>query len=143
MLIAKHPLAPDTTYRVSIDATWRGKHRSWQWQFTTLALQSFDAADRGAVRAALGKPSLARGKVTAAGTIADGHTVFLALGKGDPMVSVIVPAAVWREVAGRADPARWVGFTVEVQATPQHVGPKFINLQIAAGDQIRVENVVK
>lgn len=137
-LIAKHTLAPDATYHVSIDAIWRGKQRRWQWSFTTLALRSFDAADRGAVKAALGKPSLARGKVTSAGTIADGHTVFLALGKGDPMVSVIVPEPVWREVAGRADPARWIGRTVEVQATPQHVGAKFINLQIAAGDQIRV-----
>jgi hypothetical protein len=136
-VIARHPLAPATTYRVAIDATWHGKHATWKWQLTTLSLHPVDAADRAAMKAALGVDSLVHGKVTYAGTIDGADTVFLQLGKGDPVVSVIVPIAQWRELAGRADPMRWVGRTVEVQATPQLVRGSFINLAISVADQLR------
>jgi hypothetical protein len=53
------------------------------------------------------------------------------------MVSVIMPLAVWREVAGGADPPDWLHRTLEVQATPQPIGTKFINLSIATADQLQ------
>jgi hypothetical protein len=135
-LIAKHPLLPDTTYTVTIEATWRGERDTWKWQFKTVGLRMLDAADRGAVQAARGVPSRVHGTVTSAGTIDKGRTVFLTLGKGEPTLSVIVPIAVWRELAGDEDPRSWVGRTVDVQATPQRIR-RFINLEIRAADQLQ------
>lgn len=135
-LIAKHPLAPATTYRVAIDATWRGKRERWTWQFKTLALRAVDARDLGAVQAALDVPSLVRGRVSHAGTLDHGRTVWLQLGKSDPSISIMMPVAVWRKLAGDVDPRTWERRTVEVQATPARVGSKFINLPISAADQV-------
>lgn len=136
-IIAKHPLAPDTTYVVTIDATWRGQRDTWKWQFTTLALRPLDASDQAAVMAALGVPSRVHGIVTQAGTIDHGRTVYLQLGKGERMISVIMSLAVWRELAGNANPQRWVHRTIEVAATPQPAGDKFINFTVSAADQVR------
>jgi hypothetical protein len=137
-LIAKHPLAPDTTYLVTIDATWRGKRDTWKWQFKTLGLRQLDASDQDAVAAAAGVPSRVHGTVTQAGTIDHGRTVYLQLGKGKRMLSVIMPLSVWRQLAGDAEPARWMGRTVDVQARPQPIGRKFINFTIVAADQLSV-----
>ena len=135
-LIPRHRLAPATTYTVAIDATWRGKSRHWSWRFTTVALRELDASDRPAMQQALGVPSRVRGRVTYAGALADG-TVFLQLGRARPMVSVLVPGALWRALAGGAAPRRWIGRAVEVDSTPQLVAKSFINLAIEAGDQLR------
>ena len=133
-LIPKQILAPATTYTVSVDATWQGKHGTWKWSFTTLALRAVDAADRKALEAVLGAPSLVRGKVTHGGTIPD--AAFLQLGGGEPMVSVIVPLAVWKQL--HASPAAYEGKIVEVQTTPQLVDHKFLNLPIVTAKQLRV-----
>jgi hypothetical protein len=61
-------------------------------------------------------------------------------GKGDPMISVIVPMAVWRELAGKADRQSWVGRTIDVQATPHRIRSKFINLEIRAADQVQSDS---
>ncbi|MGE5182537.1 MAG: CAP domain-containing protein [Acidobacteriota bacterium] len=133
-VIPRQRLAPATTYTVAIDATWKGKRGSWKWSFTTLALHQLDAGDRAAIRAALGVPSLVRGTVTHAGTIAG--ATFLQLGKGEPMLSVIVPTAVWKQVGGA--PSAYEGKTVEVDATPQLVDGKYLNLPIATRQQLRL-----
>jgi hypothetical protein len=86
------------------------------------------------MRDALGVPSLIRGTVSHAGTIAG--ATFLQLGRNEPMVSVIVPTAVWHQLGGA--PAGYEGKTVEVDATPQLVDGKFLNLPIATAKQLRV-----
>jgi hypothetical protein len=133
-VIPKQALAPSTPYTITIDATWKGKRGSWRWSFTTLGLRAVDASDRQAMRDALGVPSLIRGTVSHAGTIAG--ATFLQLGRNEPMVSVIVPTAVWHQLGGA--PAGYEGKTVEVDATPQLVDGKFLNLPIATAKQLRV-----
>ncbi len=135
-IIPKARLAPGATFTATVDATWKGKHGAWTWSFSTVALRAVDAADRDAVRAALGVPSRVRGVVTYAGNISG--AVFLQLGKGEPMVSVIVPDAVWRELANKANPATFAGKTVEVETSPQLVDHKFLNLPIATASQLHV-----
>ena len=135
-LIPNQHLAPAMTYTVAIDATWKGTNGHWTWRFTTLALKKLDAGDRAALQAALGVPSLVRGRVSHAGTISG--ATFLQLGRGEPMVSVIVPTKVWQQVGGA--PSAFEGKTVEVDATPQLVSGKFLNLPIATAKQLRVVN---
>jgi hypothetical protein len=135
-MIPKQRLAPGATYTATVEATWKGKRGTWKWSFTSLALREVDAADRTAVKAALGVPSRVRGTVTYAGRIPG--NVFLQLGKGDPMVSVIIPDAVWPAVAGKAAPATFAGKSVEVEATPQFVDKKFLNLAITTAPQLHV-----
>jgi hypothetical protein len=132
-LIPQARLTAGATYTANVTATWQGKQRSWKWSFKTIELRVLDAADRQAVGQALGVPSRVRGTVAHGGHI-PGH-VFLQLGKGDPMVSVIIPDAVWGE---RGDPAKLAGKTVEVEASPQLVDHKFLNLPIATAAQLHV-----
>jgi hypothetical protein len=54
------------------------------------------------------------------------------------MLSVIMPNDVWKEIAGKAAPGSWKGKTIEVQATPQLVQGKYLNLMIADPAQVRV-----
>ena len=69
-------------------------------------------------------------------------TVFLQIGgsKGGryEMLSVLIPIAVWRQLAGKAKPASFEGKTLEVQAAPQLVQKKYLNLTIAEPAQLRV-----
>ena len=46
--------------------------------------------------------------------------------------------AVWKQLAGKAAPGSWKGKTIEVQATPQLVQSKYMNLTIAEAAQLRV-----
>ena len=128
-LIPQQRLAAGAKYTASVTATWQGKVKTWTWSFTTLELRAIDAADRDAVAAALGVPSRVRGVVSHQGHI-PGH-VFLQLGTGEPMVSVIIPDGVWTE-------AKLVGKTVEVETSPQLVEHKFLNLPIATAAQLHV-----
>ena len=131
-IIPKARLAPGSKFTATVEATWNGQPVARTWSFTTLALRVLDASDRAAVAAALGVPSRVRGTVTHAGHIPG--NVFLQLGKGEPMVSVIVPDGVW----GKANPATFAGKTVEVDASPQLVDKKFLNLPITTAAQLHV-----
>ena len=70
------------------------------------------------------------------------ETVFLqfAAGKGSryKMLSVIIPIAVWRQIAGSAEPKSFKGKIIEVQTTPQVAGGKYVNMRISAAAQLRV-----
>ena len=54
------------------------------------------------------------------------------------MLSVIIPIAVWRQIAGTADPGSFKGKIIEVQTTPQIAGGKYVNMRISAATQLRV-----
>jgi hypothetical protein len=51
---------------------------------------------------------------------------------------VIIPIAVWRQIAGTADPGSFKGKIIEVQTTPQIAGGKYVNMRISAATQLRV-----
>jgi hypothetical protein len=138
-LIAEQPLQPATTYAVKIAATWQGVAKTWTWSFTTLALRPVDANDGAAMEAAIGIASRVRGKVVHTGMI-DTETVFLALTDDHDrkLVSVVIPLAVWTELAHGAKPETFRGKALEVEATPQLVTNKFINLTITVVNQLHV-----
>ena len=54
------------------------------------------------------------------------------------MLSVIIPIAVWRQIAGTAEPKSFKGKIIEVQTTPQVAGPKYVSMRISAATQLRV-----
>ena len=64
----------------------------------------------------------------------------LAAGKGSryKVLSVIVPIAVWRQIAGSAEPGSFKGKIIEVQTTPQVAGGEYVNMRISAATQLRV-----
>jgi len=70
------------------------------------------------------------------------EAVFLQLTAGKEsrykMLSVIVPIAVWRQIAGTAEPGSFKGKVIEVQTTPQVAGGKYVNMRISAAAQLRV-----
>ncbi|MFN0245322.1 MAG: CAP domain-containing protein [Kofleriaceae bacterium] len=140
-VIPKKVLAPDRTYAVTIEATWKGARKTWSWSFTTLSLRRIDASDDVAMAGAIGVPSLVRGTVAYGGEM-NTQTVFLKVGESTrgvyEMLSVLIPRAVWTEIAGTAEPASWKGATLEVSASPQLVKGKFMNLTIADASQLRV-----
>src|SRR5262249_10824849 len=109
-LIAEQPLAPATTYDVTIAATWQGTAKTWKWSFTTLSLRAVDSNDAAAVEAAIGIASRVRGKVVNTGMI-DTETVFLALtdDKDRKLVSVVIPLPLWQSLARGAKPETWKG----------------------------------
>ena len=136
-LIPKQPLQGGTTYDVHIEATWQGKRQTYTWSFTTIALRALDAADIPALTKALGVPSRVHGTITHGGMI-DSGTVFLALAEANgKLVSVVMPLAIWKQI-GRGKPEAMKGRTLEVEATPQLVGTKFINLPIGSPRQIKL-----
>ena len=61
-----------------------------------------------------------------------------AKGSGYKALSVIIPIAVWRQIAGTADPGSFKGKVIEVQTTPQIAGGKYVNMRISAATQLRV-----
>jgi hypothetical protein len=140
-VIPKKVLAPDRTYTVTIEATWKGARKTWSWSFTTLSLRRIDASDHAAIAGAIGVPSLVRGTVAYGGEM-NTSTVFLKIGESTggvyEMLSVVIPRALWTEIAGTATPASWKGATLEVSASPQLVKGKFMNLTIADPSQLRV-----
>ena len=140
-VIPKRLLAPNQRYTVRVDATWKGKAQTWTWSFTTLALRALDASDETAMANAIGIPSVVKGTV-AYGGMMNTETAFLQIGaskKGTyQMLSVLIPIAVWKQLAGKATPASFKGKTIEVQATPTLVQQKYLNLRIAEPEQFRV-----
>ena len=64
----------------------------------------------------------------------------LAAGEGSryKTLSVIIPIAVWRQIAGTAEPGSFKGKIIEVQTTPQVAGGKYVNMRISAATQLRV-----
>lgn len=140
-VIPKSTLAPERRYTVSIEATWKGVKKTWTWSFTTLALRRIDAKDDAAIVAAIGVPSLVRGTVSYGGEMTT-STMFLKIGASESgryeMLSVVIPIAVWKQIAGTATPASFKGKTIEVQASPQLVKAKYMNLTISEPTQLRV-----
>ena len=120
---------------------WKGKPGSWTWSFSTVSLREIDASDDRAVAGAIDIASLVHGTV-ASGGMRNSETVFLQLAAGEgsryKMLSVIIPIAVWRQIAGTAEPRSFKGKTVEVQSTPQVAGGKYVNMRISAATQLRV-----
>ena len=54
------------------------------------------------------------------------------------MLSVIIPIAVWRQIAGTAEPGSLKGKIIEVQTTPQVARGNYVNMRISAAAQLRV-----
>ena len=140
-VIPKQRLVAHTRYDVSITATWHDKATTLKWSFTTLGLRDVDATDEAAVIAAIGAASRVRGTV-AYGGMMDTATAFLMIGPREPkrykMLSVLIPIAVWRELAGTAGPDSFAGKALEIEATPVFVQNKFMNLPIALATQVKV-----
>jgi hypothetical protein len=136
-VIPKQALDPSTTYAVKIDATWNGKPKTWSWSFTTLGLRTVDAADEKAIEGAIGVASRVHGTVTH-GAMMDSSTVFLSIADGPKrkLVSVLIPVDIWKVLAKGAKPAAFKGRTLDVQATPQLVQGKYINLPISSARQL-------
>jgi hypothetical protein len=140
-LIPKQSLQAEHVYTVRIDATWKGKPGSWAWSFSTVSLRRIEASDDRAVAGAINIASLVQGTV-AYGGMRNSETVFLQLAAGEgsryKMLSVIIPIAVWRQIAGTAEPGSFKGKIIEVQTTPQVAGVKYVNMRIWAAAQLRL-----
>ena len=140
-LIPKQSLQAQHAYSVRIDAIWKGKPGTWKWSFSTVSLRGIEASDDRAVARAINVPSLVHGTV-AYGGMRNRETVVLQLaaGKGSryKVLSVIVPIAVWRQIAGSAEPGSFKGKIIEVQTTPQVAGGEYVNMRISAATQLRV-----
>ena len=54
------------------------------------------------------------------------------------ILSVVIPIAVWRQIARTAEPGSFKGKIIEVQTTPQVVGGNYVNMRISAATQLRV-----
>ena len=124
-----------------IDATWKGKSGSWTWNFSTVSLRGIEASDDRAVTGAIIVTSLVHGTI-AYGGMRNRETVVLELAAGEgsryKMLSVIIPIAVWRQIAGTAEPGSFRGKVIEVQTTPQVAGGKYVNMRISAATQLHV-----
>jgi hypothetical protein len=140
-LIPKQPLQAQHAYSVRIDATWKGQSGSWTWSFSTVSLRGIEASDDLAVTGAINVASLVHGTV-AYGGMRNSETVVLQLAGGEgsryKMLSVIISIAVWRQIAGTAEPGSFRGKVIEVQTTPQVAGGKYVNMRISAATQLRV-----
>jgi hypothetical protein len=140
-VIPKQRLVAHTRYDVAITATWHDQTTTTKWSFTTLDLRAVDATDEAAVVAAIGVASRVRGTV-AYGGMMDSDTAFLMIGPRDPkrykMLSVLIPLAVWRQLAGAATPDSFTGKQLEVEATPVFVQNKYLNLPVAQATQVKV-----
>ncbi len=139
-VIPKERLRPGATYTVSITATWTTHGSETRtWSFTTIPLVRVDAADEAAMFAALGKPSLVHGTVGYGGMM-NRDTVFLQLASKTTrvtMISVIIPISVWRAIT-HDDPTAWTGKVLDIEATPQLVQSKYLNVSIASAAQLRI-----
>ena len=140
-VIPKQRLVAHARYDVAIVATWHDRTTTAKWSFTTLGLREVDAADEAAVVGAIGVASRVRGSV-AYGGMMDSATAFLMIGPREPtrykMLSVLIPIAVWREIAGAAKPESFAGKAVRVEATPVFVQGKYLNLPVAQASQVEI-----
>jgi hypothetical protein len=140
-VIPKERLSAHAKYDVSITATWGDKPTTVAWSFTTLDLRSVDATDETAVVAAVGIASRVHGTV-AYGGMMDTQTAFLMIGPREPkryqMLSVLIPIALWKQVAGDAKPESYGGKVLDVEATPMLVQGKYMNLPITLATQLTI-----
>jgi hypothetical protein len=139
-LIPKLSLQAQQVYTVRIDATWKGTPGTWTWSFSTISLREIEASDDRAVAGAINVASLVYGTVGYGG-MSNSETVFLRFVTGGSrykMLSVIIPIAVWRQIAGTAEPGSFKGKIIEVQTTPKVVRGNYINMPISAATQLRV-----
>jgi Cysteine-rich secretory protein family len=140
-LIPKLSLQAQQAYTVRIDATWKGKPGTWTWSFSTVSLREIEASDDRAVAGAINVASLVNGTVGYGG-ISNSETVFLRFATGEgsryKMLSVIIPIAVWRQIAGTTEPGSFKGKVIQVQTTPQVVKGNYVNMVISAATQFRV-----
>jgi Cysteine-rich secretory protein family len=140
-LIPKQSLQPQHAYSVQIDATWKGKPGRWTWSFSTVSLRTIEASDDRTLAGAINIASLVHGTV-ADGGMRNSETVFLRLAPGEgsryKVLSVIIPIAVWRQIAGTAKPGSFKGKIIEVQTMPQVAGGKYVNMRISAATQLRI-----
>ena len=140
-VIPKQRLVAHTRYDVAVTATWHDKATTLKWSFTTLDLRGVDATDEAAVIGAVGIASRVRGTV-AYGGMMDTATAFLMIGPREPkrykMLSVLIPIAVWRQLAGTATPQTFAGKSLEVEATPVFVQNKYLNLPVSLATQVKV-----
>ena len=124
-----------------IDATWEGKSGSWTWGFSTVSLRGIEASDDRSVTGAIYVASLVHGTV-AHGGMRNSETIVLQLAAGEgsryKMLSGIIPIAVWRQIAGTAEPGWFRGQGHRSATTPQVVGGKYVNMRISAATQLRV-----
>lgn len=138
-LIPKVPLAPKTTYAVTVSGSWKGKPSTYAWKFSTLALIAVDAHDEAAVERSLNIAATLRGTVLHGGMM-DSETAFLQIGerqlKNYKMISVLIPKAIWAQLGG--SPAKFVGKTIEVDGTPHLVQGQYINVVISVAGQLRI-----
>ena len=140
-LIPKLSLEAQQAYTVRIDATWKGKPGTWTWSFSTVSLREIEASDDRAVAGAIKVASLVRGTVDYGG-MRNSETVFLRLVAAEAsryrMLSVIIPIAVWRQIAGTTEPGSFKGKVIQVQTTPQIVRDNYVNMVISTATQFRV-----
>lgn len=140
-VIPKGALDAHRTYTIRIDATWKGTPGTWTWSFTTLSRRRIDATNEADILGAVRVPSLVVGTVTHGGLL-DRDTVFLSIGgRADgpyKLLSVVMPLAVWKQLAGKARPASFKGKRIEVQAAPQFVQRTYMNLTIKTAAQLRL-----
>ena len=139
-VIPQQRLRTDTKYTVSITATWKATRETRSWSFTTLRLRHVDASDETAVVAALGQASLVRGTVLNGGMV-NTETAFLQIASGSTrytMASVLIPLRTWTVLGAHAAPGTWKGKTIEVEATPELVQGRYLNLPIELASQLRV-----
>lgn len=137
-VIPKLPLAPRTTYTVTISATWKAVPNTYSWKFTTLSLVPVDAHDEAAVVASLGVAATLRGTVQHGGMM-NSETAFLQIGerqlKNYKMISVLIPKATMAQLG---TPASFVGKRIEADGTPHLVQGQYINVTITVPSQLRV-----
>jgi hypothetical protein len=117
-LIPKQPLQAQHSYGVRIDATWKGKSGSWTWGFSIVSLRGIEASDDRSLTGEINVASLVHGTV-AHGGMRNSETIVLQLAAGEgsryKMLSGIIPIAVWRQIAGTAEPGSFRGRVIEVQ----------------------------
>ena len=106
-----------------------------------LSAQGRSASDDRAVAGAINIASLVHGTV-ARGGMRDSETISIQFAASKESsykaLSVIIPIAVWRQIAGTADPGSFKGKVIEVQTTPQIAGGKYVNMRISTATQLRV-----
>jgi hypothetical protein len=80
--------------------------------------------------------------MVARGGMTNSETVFLQLAAADgsryKMLSVIIPIAVWRQIAGTAEPESFKGKIIEVQTTPRVAEGKYVNIRISDAKDLRL-----
>jgi hypothetical protein len=115
----KQSLQAQHGYNVRIDATWKGKPGTWKWSFSTVSLRGIEASDDRAVADAINVASLVHGTVGYGG-MRNSETVSLQLTTGNgsryKMLSVIIPIAVWRQIAGTVEPGSFKGKILPTRA---------------------------